>query len=53
MAVPPAGAGKSPFADYSFNSENQRHLTITPECSAWLLAALGLPAETGEDPARV
>jgi hypothetical protein len=52
-AIPPSRAGKSPFADYCFNSENQPHLTITPECSAWLLAALGVRAETREDPARV
>ena len=52
-AVPPANAGKSPFEDYCFNSENQFHLTITPECSAWLLAALGVGARAREDPARV
>lgn len=52
-AIPPSSAGKSPFEDYCFNSENQPHLTITPECSAWLLAALGVCAETREDPARV
>jgi hypothetical protein len=52
-AVPPARAGKSPFEDYCFNSENQPHLTITPECSVWLLAALGVPTETREDPAHV
>jgi len=52
-AVPPASAGAGPFEDYCFNSENQPHLTITPECSTWLLAALGVRAGTREDPARV
>jgi hypothetical protein len=51
--VPPAGLGESPFHDYVVNAENQPHLTITPQCSAWLLAALGAAANTGEDPARV
>jgi hypothetical protein len=53
LTVPPAEAGKSPFEDYVFNSENQPHLTITPDCSAWLLAALGVAAENCEDPAHV
>jgi hypothetical protein len=53
LAVPPADAGKSPFEDYVFNAENQPHLTITPECSMWLLAALGVAAENREDPAHV
>jgi hypothetical protein len=52
VAVPPADAGKSPFEDYLFNAENQPHLTITPECSAWLLTALGVAAENCEDPAH-
>jgi hypothetical protein len=52
VTVPPAGAGKSPFQDYSFNSENHPHLTITPECSAWLLAALGVCAGTPEGAAH-
>lgn len=53
LAVPPAKTGKSPFEDYTVNSENQPHLTITPECSAWLLAALGVTAEDYEGTARV
>ena len=52
-AVPPARPGTGPFEDYCFNSENQPHLTITPQCSAWLLAALNVCAGTREDPARV
>ncbi len=49
--VPPAGSGSSPFHDYAFCSENQPHLTITAEVSAWLLAALGVTAAAGEAPA--
>jgi hypothetical protein len=52
-AVPSPGSDKSPFHDYVYNSVNQPHLTITPECSAWLLAALGVPAEDCEETARV
>jgi hypothetical protein len=54
-SVPTVSAlsGESPFHDYVFNAENQPHLTITPQCSAWLLAALGAAANTCEDPARV
>jgi hypothetical protein len=44
--VPPPGSGASPFADYAFCAENEEHLTITPELSAWLLAALGVEAAT-------
>lgn len=53
LAVPPAEAGKGPFEDYLFNAENQPHLTITPECSAWVLAALSVAAESCEDRAHV
>lgn len=44
--VPPAQSGASPFHDYAFCAENQPHLTITPEVSAWLQAALGVPTAT-------
>jgi hypothetical protein len=53
VPIPPARSGQSPFHDYAFCSENQPHLTITPESSAWLLAALGVPAEIREDRPRV
>jgi hypothetical protein len=49
MPVPPSGSGQSPFHDYVFNAENQPHLTITPECSTWLLAALGVSSGVRED----
>jgi hypothetical protein len=52
-AVPSPGSDKSPFHDYVYNAENQPHLTITPQCSAWLLAALGVSAEDCEETARV
>jgi hypothetical protein len=41
--VPPPGSGAGPFDDYAFCAENEQHLVITPEVSAWLLAALGSP----------
>jgi hypothetical protein len=44
--VPPPGSGASPFDDYAFSADNEPHLTITPQVSAWLLAALGSPLAT-------
>lgn len=41
--VPPPGSGASPFHDYLCGTENTRHLTITPEASAFLLKHLGMP----------
>ena len=41
--VPPPGSGASPFDDYAFSADNEPHLTITPEVSAWLLTTLGSP----------
>jgi hypothetical protein len=52
LPVPPSGSDRSPFHDYVFNAENQPHLTITPECSAWLLAALGVCSGAREDAAH-
>jgi hypothetical protein len=52
VAVPSPGSGTSPFEDYAFNSENHPHLTITPECSTWLLTALGVCAGTPEGAAH-
>jgi hypothetical protein len=44
--VPPPGSGASPFDDYACCKDNEEHLTITPEVSAWLLGALGVHAAT-------
>jgi hypothetical protein len=44
--VPPPGSGASPFDDYAFSASNEEHLTITPEVSTWLLAALGASVAT-------
>jgi hypothetical protein len=46
VPVPPPGSAPSPFDDYAFCTDNEPHLTITPELSAWLLAALGNPLAT-------
>jgi pimeloyl-[acyl-carrier protein] synthase len=48
--VPAPGSGASPFADYAFAGDNEEHLTITPEVSAWLLGALGATVD-GWNPA--
>jgi len=48
--VPPPGSGASPFDDYAFSADNEPHLTITPQVSTWLLAALGSPATTQAAP---
>ena len=49
ICADPAGPVRpGPFDDYAFSSENQPHLTITPECSVWLLAALGVPRGDAE-----
>jgi cytochrome P450 len=47
--VPPPGSGASPFDDYAFCADNEEHLTITPEVSAWLLAALGASVGTRQE----
>ncbi|MGO8905285.1 MAG: esterase/lipase family protein [Solirubrobacteraceae bacterium] len=41
--VPAPGSGASPFEDYACAAENEQHLTITAELSAWLRRALGSP----------
>ena len=41
-----ADAEDLPFDDDAFCTDNEPHLTITPELSAWLLAALGNPLAT-------
>jgi hypothetical protein len=53
VAVPAPGSGDSPFEDYVVNSENQHHLTITPEGSTWLLTALGVCAGKAEGAGHV
>jgi hypothetical protein len=50
-AVP--GAEASPFHDYAFADANYPHLTITPQLSAWLLAALGSPRVAAKDASHV
>jgi cytochrome P450 len=48
LPVPPAGKRNGAFDDYAFSAENEEHLTITPEVSAWLLAALDVTASGGD-----
>jgi cytochrome P450 len=48
--VPPPGSGASPFDDYAFSADNEPHLTITPEVSAWLLTTLGSPPTSEAGP---
>jgi hypothetical protein len=48
--IPPPGGG-GPFDDYIVGADNQPHLTITPQASAWLLAALGAVDSTPQEPA--
>jgi cytochrome P450 len=48
--VPPPGSGASPFDDYACSADNEPHLTITPEVSAWLLTTLGSPPTSEAGP---
>jgi cytochrome P450 len=45
--VPDASANAGPFDAYACNAQNERHLQITPEVSAWLLGELGAPEAAG------